>query len=277
MITGAGGQLGRQLAGLLVGTASLCAYSREQLNVADSESVHSVVWREFPDVIIHCAAYTQVDLAQSHAETAYAINAIGSRNVAAAASACGSVLVYVSTDYVFDGNKSGQYNEFDQPHPINIYGASKYEGERFVRMLINRFFIVRTSWLYSRDGNNFASRIIAAAREGKPLRAACDEVGSPTYTKDLAEFIIALIRTNRYGIYHVSNSGACSRYEFARAVLDEAGYDGVGIAPVPGISFRTPAKRPKNSAFDHLMIRLGGFAEMPHWRDAVARCWRDDS
>ena len=274
MITGAKGQLGCDLAKLLVQTDEVFVYDKQQLNVTDAEQTMAVISNVKPDTIIHCAAYTLVDKAESDPMTAFAINAVGTRNVAVAAAQCNAKLVYISSDYVFSGNKRSSYSEFDEPAPINVYGNSKLHGEQFVRMVHNKFFIVRTSWLYSRGSNNFVGKILSAVQSGKPLRVIDDEVGSPTFTEDLAAFITSLIRTNRYGIYHASNMGCCSRYAFAQEILALCGCGDVGMQPISGAEFVTAAKRPIYSVLDHQMIRLNGFPEMPEWKHALARCLR---
>ena len=272
LITGAGGQLGRALAAVMRHSDTLTLLDREQLDVTDADRVWRIITASKPDTVIHSAAYTLVDKAETDVAAAYAVNAAGTRNVAAAAAASGSALVYISTDYVFSGSKGKPYTEFDQPDPISVYGKSKLEGERFVQMLHHRFFIVRTSWLYGDGPNNFTGKIVSAARSGKPLRVVDDEIGSPTSTSDLAAFLTVLIRTNRYGIYHASNTGSCSRFEQAKAILEATGLSDIPVEPIPGNTLQTAAPRPHYSVLDSFMIRLSGFSELPHWRDALTRC-----
>lgn len=272
LVTGAGGQLGRELAKALAGIAEPVLCDRARLDVTDSAAVHRLMHEELPDAVIHAAAYTKVDQAEAEPDEAYRVNALGARNVAAAAAETGAKLAYVSTDYVFDGTLGRPYRETDRPSPLNVYGRSKWEGERFVRHLHNKTFIVRTSWLYGRGPNNFVGKILRAAREGRALRVVNDETGSPTYAADLAAFLAALVQTNLYGLYHAANGGFCSRYELARAALGEAGLADVPLEPIPSGSLSGNAPRPPFSALDSLMIRLNGLPSLPPWQDGLARC-----
>lgn len=272
LVTGAGGQLGRDLAKVLAVCAEPVLCDRAALDVTDVEVVRRTMLAEKPDAVIHAAAYTQVDRAELEPDEAFRVNAIGTRNVAAAAAEAGAKLAYVSTDYVFDGKLGRPYREFDPPSPINAYGRSKLEGERFVRHLHQRSFIVRTSWLYGRGPNNFVGKILRAAREGRTLRVVGDEIGSPTYTADLAVFLAQLVRTNLYGVYHAAGGGFCSRYEQAVEVLRLAGLAHVPVVAIDSAERSASAPRPKFSALDPTMIRLSGLAPLPDWRDGLARC-----
>lgn len=272
LVTGADGQLGRDLARVLPEFAEPILCGRSRLDVTDAEAVSRLFLAEKPDAVIHAAAYTQVDRAESEPDEAYRVNALGTRNVAAAAAEIGAKLAYVSTDYVFDGKLGRPYREFDRPAPLSVYGWSKREGERYVCWLHGRSFIVRTSWLYGRGPNNFVGKILQAAREGRALKVVRDEIGSPTYTEDLAVFLAGLIRTNLYGIYHAANSGSCSRHELARAALQLAGLGDVPLLAIDSGQLKTSARRPGYSALDSMMIRLNGLQPLPDWRDALARC-----
>ncbi len=272
LITGGAGQLGTELAQLLRRTDEVHAYDRAALNVQDEEQVYAAIRTLQPDVIIHCAAYTQVDQAETDRDRAFAVNAVGARNIAAAAARHGAKLAYISTDYVFNGDKGEPYHEFDRPEPTTVYGLSKLHGERFVRDLHSEFYIVRTSWLYGRGANNFIGKIVQAARSGQALKVVVDEIGSPTYTGDLADFLSALIRTTRYGVYHASNAGYCSRYELAAAALKVLDIADVHVQPISAMDLSRPARRPRNSAMDHMMIRLNGLPDLPAWQDGLSRC-----
>lgn len=276
LITGAGGQLGRDLVRVLSDTDTVMPYDRAGLDVTDAGAVWRVFLREKPDAVIHAAAYTAVDRAESEPDEAFRVNALGARNVAAAAAEIGAKLVYVSTDYVFDGRLGRPYHEFDRPAPLGVYGRSKREGEKLVRFVHTKSFIVRTSWLYGRGPRNFIGKILQAAREGRPLRVVRDEIGSPTYTADLADFLSRLIRTPLYGVYHAANTGSCSRFELARAALLLAGMDDVPITPVSSVHLQNAAPRPGYSVLDGRMIRLNGLAPLPNWQDALARCLAAD-
>jgi len=245
------------------------ALGREELDVTHEQQVMDVVQSIGPDVLIHTAAYTQVDQAEMDADAAFRVNADGTRNVANAAQSVNAKLVYVSTDYVFDGRGKEPYNEFATPNPLSVYGKSKLEGERFVRKFSSRFFIIRTSWVYGLHGNNFVKTMLRLANERDELTVVHDQVGSPTYTVDLACFLAELVNTERYGVYHASNTGQCSWYEFAKAIFEEAGREEITVRPVTSQQYQRPAPRPAYSVLDHLAIRRCGMKELRHWREAL--------
>ncbi|MCR8629700.1 dTDP-4-dehydrorhamnose reductase [Paenibacillus radicis (ex Xue et al. 2023)] len=269
LITGAGGQLGRDLIRVLSKKHKLIAKTRKELDITNEQSVREAVLKCRPDVIVHAAAYTQVDLAESRMEEAYMVNSFGSRNIALMANEMGAKLVYVSTDYVFDGTKGAAYNELDRTNPISVYGHSKLHGEKFVQLICDKYFIVRTSWLYGKYGSNFVTKVLANAQQHSELSMVADQFGSPTYTYDLARFIEQVIESERYGIYHASNRGMCSRYEFAEEILRIAGHSAVRLNPVTADSFPLPAARPVRSDFDDKAIRYNGFPRLRMWRDAL--------
>lgn len=270
LVTGAKGQLGTDLVSLLKEKQyEVFGYSREQLDIINFEQVEKEIETIRPDIIIHSAAHTKVDLAESEPDQAYLINGYGTRNVAVCAEKVGAKLIYVSTDYVYDGTATEPVNEFTPTNPLGVYGKSKLAGEQFVRELHSKFFIVRTSWVYGHHGNNFVKTMVKLATSGKSLKVVHDQVGCPTFTVDLANTIIDLMVTEKYGTYHVSNSGHCSWYEFAKAIFEEAGLQNVDIAPCTTDEFPRPAPRPAYSVFDHMALRLNGFKEMRHWREAL--------
>jgi dTDP-4-dehydrorhamnose reductase len=269
LITGAQGQLGLELMRLLSRQYHVIGLSKKDMNVAHIDEVYHAIQLHRPDTVIHAAAYTKVDQAERDWETAYQINAIGTRNVASAAEHIGAKLVCISTDYVFDGEKGSPYHEFDTPRPLSVYGRSKLEGERLVQSLHSRYFIVRTSWLYGKYGNNFVSTIIELAEKGGALSVTKNEWGTPTYTLDLADWLGQIITTEQYGIYHASNAGSCSRYEFATSILRLSGYRNQ-VKPVDRSTFRAAAARPKNSSLDHLGIRLNGLPHIRSWKEALS-------
>jgi dTDP-4-dehydrorhamnose reductase len=273
LITGSNGQLGTDLAQVMKQQLhETYALNKDQLNICHAEMVIAKVREISPDIIIHAAAFTKVDEAEEKPRTAFLTNSIGAQNMAMAAADCSAKLVYISTDYVFDGQKGKPYSEADRPHPINVYGISKYIGELLVQSIHNQVFVVRTSWLYGgKRGNNFVSRILQAAQCNKRIEVVVDEVGCPTYTADLAIFIHQLMNTEHYGMYHATNQGVISRYDFAVAIVEQAGIDGVTVYPITSDQYRLPALRPKYSALDHQAIRLQGFIDLPPWRDALIR------
>lgn len=269
LVTGANGQLGTQIVNLLkTKLYNVVGFNKEELDIANFEKVNKVVKQINPSVIIHCAAYTKVDLAESEPDHAFLVNGIGTRNMVVASEKQGSKFVYISTDYVFDGNANEPYNEFSITSPTSVYGKSKLAGENFVKHLHSKFFIIRTSWLYGLSGNNFVKTMVQLGRERKEITVVDDQFGCPTNALDLAECIISIIQTEKYGTYHVSNSGYCSWYEFATAIFDELNMN-VNLKPCKTKDFPRPAKRPAYSVLDHMSIRLNQVGKMRHWRLAL--------
>ncbi|MFP7412682.1 dTDP-4-dehydrorhamnose reductase [Priestia filamentosa] len=277
LITGANGQLGKELVELL-STKDFDVYgcSRDDMDITNSEQVQEVINRINPEVILHCAAHTKVDVAESEPEEAYSINAYGTRNVAVAAENIGAKFVYVSTDYVFDGSGIEPYLEFSPTSPLGVYGKSKLAGEEFVKHLHSKFFIVRTSWVYGKYGNNFVKTMLKLGAEKDELSVVADQIGSPTYTVDLAQAILEMIETEKYGVYHFSNSGSCSWYEFAQAIFEEAGIV-VKVNPCTTADFPRPAQRPAYSVFSHMSLRLNGFKKPRAWRDGLVHYLNSDN
>ncbi|AJG57444.1 dTDP-4-dehydrorhamnose reductase [Bacillus cereus] len=241
IITGANGQLGKQLQEELNPEEyDIYPFDKKLLDITNISQVQQVVQEIRPHIIIHCAAYTKVDQAEKERDLTYVINAIGARNVAVASQLVGAKLVYISTDYVFQGDRPEGYDEFHNPAPINIYGASKYAGEQFVKELHNKYFIVRTSWLYGKYGNNFVKTMIRLGKEREEISVVADQIGSPTYVADLNVMINKLIHTSLYGTYHVSNTGSCSWFEFAKKIFSYANMK-VNVLPVSTEEFGAAA------------------------------------
>jgi len=222
-----------------------------------------------PDLVVHTAAYTDVDGCEKNPDKAYKVNALGTRNVCLASQDLNIPVIYISTDFVFDGNKGSPYLEFDQPHPINIYGRSKFAGEEYVKTLLNRYFIVRTSWLYGHYGRNFVETILQLASQKKELRVINDQVGSPTYTRDLSGKIKGLLLAKSYGVYHITNSGSCSWYEFAREILKLSGIKGVELKPITSEELDRPAPRPRFSVLENYCLRLSLENSLRDWKEAL--------
>ncbi|WP_135556433.1 dTDP-4-dehydrorhamnose reductase [Paenibacillus cymbidii] len=267
LITGGSGQLGTELTKRFGPSenSEVFSFSRSELDITDLHQVNSIILSIRPDVIFHTAAFTNVDSAEKEMERAFQVNAMGTRNVAVASQKVKSKLVYISTDYIFDGTVTRPYHEFDLPYPRNVYGRSKLAGEHFVQCLTNRFFIIRTSWLYGAYGDNFVKKICRSAQENKPLKVVNDQIGSPTYCYDLAEWLEILVKTEFYGVYHVSNSGACSWYEFAQVILKEINRNDLAIEAVASSVFDQIAPRPAFSVLDNLATRLNGLPTMRNW------------
>ncbi|ANS76045.1 NAD(P)-dependent oxidoreductase [Paenibacillus yonginensis] len=275
LVTGAGGQLGRDVV-LTFSAAghSVLGCDRAELDITSQEQCEEVIGRFKPDAVIHCAAYTAVDAAESDIDTAYLVNAVGTRNVTVAAEKIGAKLIYISTDYVFDGHAKQPYQEYDNTDPQSVYGKSKRAGEMMVQSLSSRYFIVRTSWVYGLYGHNFVKTMLRLAQEKQLLQVVNDQKGSPTYTVDLANFLLELSHTEKYGIYHASNSGSCTWYEFTKAILED-GAELAGLTftarlePCTTEQFPRPAPRPSNSVLEHLSIRTNGFQDLRHWREGL--------
>lgn len=222
-----------------------------------------------PAVVIHVAAYTDVDGCELDPDRAREANATGTQNVALACRDCDIPIFYLSTDFVFDGNKEAPYTESDRPNPFNTYGRSKLDGERYVGSLLDKFLIIRTSWLFGRGGKNFVDAIVDKAKREKVLKVVNDQFGSPTYTRDLAKAISKLISLLQYGIYHITNSGSCSWYEFAVRILEYSNVENVDVMPVTSDELDCPARRPKMSILDNSRyIKLTGERLRP-WEEAL--------
>ena len=250
LVTGSSGQLGYDLVRLLKEEyAQVIPCSHETLDITNFEEVKEYFDKIIPTIVIHCAAYTNVDLSESEMDYTFKVNAIGTRNVSVAAEEVGAKLVYLSTDYVFDGKSKIPYHEFMPTSPLGIYGQSKLAGEEFVTSLSTKYFIVRTSWIFGSNGNNFVQTMLNLSKEKDSLKIVHDQHGCPTYTVDLAICILNLIRTDYFGIYSVSNSGSCTWYEFARAIFEEAGVT-IQLSPVSSEEFPRLAKRPEYSVLE---------------------------
>lgn len=275
LVTGSAGQLGQDVIILLRQHGyEVMGCDRQEMDITDLEQCTNIIGGYGPDVVIHCAAHTSVDAAESDVVEAYLINTAGSRNVAVATEKSGAKLVYISTDYVFDGLASHPYHEYDNTHPKSIYGKSKRAGEVMVQSFCSKFFIVRTSWVYGKFGNNFVKTMLKLGQEKSLLQVVDDQKGSPTYTVDLAKFLLELIQTEKYGIYHASNTESCTWYEFTQAIFAEA-EDILGLKftaklePCSTDKFPRPAPRPRNSVLEHLSIRTNGFQEIRTWREGL--------
>lgn len=275
LVTGAAGQLGQDVVLLLQHQGhEVLGCDRQEMDITDLDGCTQVIGEFGPDAVIHCAAHTEVDAAESDIDAAYLINATGTRNVALASEKAGAKLVYISTDYVFDGMGEQPYHEYDNTDPKSIYGKSKRAGEVLVQSLSSKFFIVRTSWVYGKYGNNFVKTMLKFGQEKPMLQVVDDQKGSPTYTVDLARFLLVLIQTEKYGVYHASNSDYCTWFEFTQAIFAEA-EDILGLKisaklePCTTEQFPRPAPRPRNSVMEHLSIRTNGFQDIRHWREGL--------
>jgi dTDP-4-dehydrorhamnose reductase len=265
LVTGHKGQLGRALMSRL---PQAVGADLPEVDIRSPDSIRAAIDAARPDIVLHCAAMTDVDGAARDPSLAQAINVVGTENVARAASRANAALLYVSTNEVFDGTKGEPYLENDQPNPINAYGRSKLEGERRVAELCPRFYIVRTSWVTAAGGRNFIHRIQQLADEKGSLRVVVDEVASPTFVDDLAGGILRLVETGAFGVYHLTNAGHCSRYEYARKILELSGRGHVPVEPITLAEFSRPSTPPKFSPLANTAAaRLG--ITLPAWENAL--------
>lgn len=271
LVTGASGQLGYDVERELErrGIEHLGTSSRE-LDITDREAVERLMAAYRPDAAIHCAAYTKVDLAEDEPERCWAVNADGTRNMAAACRKTGAKLLYISTDYVFPGTGERSYETGDPTGPVNTYGRSKLAGELAVQSLLEKYFIVRISWVFGKNGNNFVKTMLRLAETKAELSVVCDQIGSPTYTADLAPLLCDMVQTERYGIYHATNGGTCAWSEFAKAIFELADKQ-VTVYPIPTSAYPTRAVRPLNSRMSKECLHSNGFQELPEWKNALAR------
>lgn len=251
LVTGAKGMLGTDFCSYLKhNNIAPIEWDLPEMDITDINRTIKEIIRAKPDVILHFAAYTDVDGAEINKSQAYAVNTLGTWTVVIAAKEIKTKLLYMSTDYVFDGKKESSYLESDTPNPINYYGQTKLLSEKLIRDHLKKYFIVRTSWLFGRHGKNFVSTILKLAKEKDYLEVVSDQIGSPTYTRDLCEPLYKLINTEHYGIYHLTNSGVCSRYKFACAIIKEAGLNNQ-VLPITSDKINRPAKRPACSVLQN--------------------------
>ena len=261
--------LGTELMKVFSASEALWGVDVDQLDITNAARCNEVIGALAPDVVVNAAALTAVDYCESHAEEAFRVNGEGAGNLAGAAAAVGALLVHYSTDYIFDGLKRGPYTEDDPPAPRSAYGRSKLQGEERIREKCPNHIITRTAWLFGRNGNNFIRTILAAAAEGRQLRVVDDQRGSPTYACDLAAWTALMIEGGCRGIYHVTNSGACTWYELAVRVVEWSALTGVDVTPVTTEEFPRPAPRPANSVLVNKRLAEAGLPSMRPWQDAV--------
>ena len=271
IVTGAKGQLGSDVMQRLseIGAEAIGA-DIDNLDITDEKAVDLFFKESHADGVIHCAAYTNVDLAESQKEICRKINADGTRNIAAACEKYGMKLLYLSTDYVFDGRGSEPFETDSPKAPCNFYGETKLEGETEAARLCKRLFIVRISWVFGENGKNFVKTMLRLAAERSEISVVCDQTGSPTYTKDLAVLLCEMISGCKYGVYHATNEGICSWAEFADKIM-ELSKSETKIIPIPSSQYKSAAVRPANSRLSKSSLDKNGFSRLPHWEDALQR------
>ncbi len=278
LVTGANGMLGRDLCEQLSISqhtplaTDIAMHEGSAITPLDITSASDVLrcFEELkPDVVIHAAAATNVDACERSPDMAYKVNALGTWCVAAACAKMNIHLIYISTDFVFDGKKTTPYTEFDTPNPINHYGASKLAGEKAVQQVCSRYHIVRTQWLNGAQGKSFASAMIEMAKTKSEWTVVVDQTGCPTFTLDLSRAVISLLESHMYGTYHIVNRGECSWYEFAGKVLEMAGIRGVTLHPIPASQWVSPTRRPAYSVLRRYVLELQGLDHMRSWEEAL--------
>ena len=270
LITGSKGQLGMELQKLLDEKGmNYTATDSGEMDITNKTAVDAFFQKVNPTLVFHCAAYTAVDKAEDEGKDLNEkVNAIGTKTIAEAAEAHGAVMVYISTDYVFDGNNSKEYTEIDQANPQNEYGRMKYEGEQWVQNICSKYYIIRTSWVFGEFGNNFVYTMLRLGKTHPILTVVDDQFGRPTWTRTLAAFMLHLLDTNAaYGVYHLSNDGSCSWYEFAREILKN---HNVEVKPVTSAEYPQKAYRPKHSIMDLSKAKATGF-QIPTWEEALSQ------
>ena len=266
LVTGANGQLGREVVRQGVGH-ELVLTDYDTLDITDSKAVASFMREIKPEAVVHCAAYTNVDGAEADFDGAFRVNVIGAQNVAAGCLETGAKMVYVSTDYVFNGQSEKPYREFDVTNPQSVYGVTKLQGEQLVKEILGRHYILRTAWLYG-DGNNFVRTMLRLAENNDTLRVVHDQIGTPTSTVELAKAVFKLLASDAYGTYHGTCQGQCSWYEFACEIFRQASKE-VKVIPVTTDEFPRPAKRPAHSVLDNYMLRMTVGDPMSTWQEAL--------
>ncbi len=269
-ITGGRGQLGRELTRTLSPIHEIIILDVPECDITQRREIDCIV-NYLPDLVIHAAAMTDVDGCARDPAAAYRVNALGTQNVALACQRANATMLYISTNEIFDGTKQSSYLEFDEPHAINPYGASKLAGERYVQMLLDRFYIVRTAWMFSPGGMNFPKKIIEAAQGAtgqSPLQVVDDEIGNPTYAPDLAVAIAQLIETKHYGLYHLTNEGAVSRHDFAERIFQLAGLQ-VPLTRAKLSDYKRDSMPPRNGTLENFAAATVLGIKLRHWQQAL--------
>lgn len=272
LVTGGNGQLAQCIKDVahLAADLHIIYTDYEDLDITDLNAVKTFFKNNLVDYCINCAAYTAVDKAESNPEMAHTVNTIGVENLARVCNSFKSTLIHISTDFVFDGVKSSMYTEQDAVNPESVYGKTKRDGEILIEHHLAAYFILRTSWLYSEHGNNFMKTMIKLSQEKEQLQVVVDQVGTPTYATDLAAVILQIVssKTKQYGLYHYSNEGVASWYDFAKAIFEEI-QSGIKLVPIKSVAYPTPAKRPAFSVLDKSKIKNILQIDIPYWRDSL--------
>lgn len=271
LVTGVKGQLGYDIVrACREANLEAIGVDIDEMDITDYDQVAQVINQSQVNGVIHCGAYTAVDKAETEIEACSLVNVQGTRNIARVCRELNLKMMYFSTDYVFDGQGDRPWQVDDKPSPINVYGQSKYQGEQAVQELLKQYFIIRISWVFGINGNNFVKTMLRLGQEKGELNVVDDQFGAPTYTRDLAQLAVAMIKSDQYGIYHATNEGDISWYEFAKEIFNQAQLN-VKVNPVSSAEFVSAAKRPANSKMDKSQLDKAGFGRLPSWQDALKR------
>ncbi len=271
LVTGVKGQLGYDVVNELQKRGmEAVGVDIEEMDITDAAGVHKVITKAAPDAVIHCAAYTAVDAAEDNIELCRRVNADGTANVARACKELDIKMIYISTDYVFDGQGERPWEPDDERHPLNVYGQTKYEGELAVQKALEKYFIVRIAWVFGVNGKNFVKTMLRLSENNSRITVVNDQFGSPTYTYDLARLLVDMVLTDKYGIYHATNEGICTWYDFACEIFRQAGIE-MEVVPVSAAEYKAKAKRPENSRMNKDKLVQNGFERLPSWQDALKR------
>ena len=288
MVAGANGQLGSELQRQLkqgkcaignlpksIANAQILCFDIDTLSITDKEALEKFIDEHKPDVVINCSAYTNVDACEENMQTAFEVNAIGARNLAIACDKVGAKLIHISTDYVFEGEKTAvPYSEYDPTAPASVYGKTKWAGEEYIKTFCKKHFIVRTAWLYGFAGNNFVKTILRIAAERDEIKVVDDQIGNPTNAEDLAYHLLLLADTEEYGTYHCTGEGVCSWYDFAKEIV-RLGKLNTKVIPCTTEEFPRPAKRPAFSALENRMLTYTIGNHMRPWQEAIAEFFKE--
>ncbi|HIV33708.1 MAG TPA: dTDP-4-dehydrorhamnose reductase [Candidatus Blautia intestinigallinarum] len=271
LVTGAKGQLGYDVMNELAkrGYEGI-GVDVQEMDITDAQAVDRVITESGADKVIHCAAYTAVDAAEDNVDLCRKVNAQGTENIAKVCKKLDIPMLYLSTDYVFDGEGTRPWEPDDKRDPLNVYGQTKYEGELAIEENLDKYFIVRIAWVFGVNGKNFIKTMLKLAENHDTITVVNDQVGSPTYTYDLSRLLVDMIETDKYGRYHATNEGLCTWYEFAVEIFRQAGIS-VNVVPVTSEEFQAKAKRPHNSRLNKDKLDEMGFKRLPSWQDALSR------
>lgn len=271
LVTGAKGQLGYDVMNELAkrGYEGI-GVDVQEMDITDAQAVDRVITESGADKVIHCAAYTAVDAAEDNVDLCRRVNAQGTENIAKVCKKLDIPMLYLSTDYVFDGEGTRPWEPDDKRDPLNVYGQTKYEGELAIEENLDKYFIVRIAWVFGVNGKNFIKTMLKLAENHDTITVVNDQVGSPTYTYDLSRLLVDMIETDKYGRYHATNEGLCTWYEFAVEIFRQAGIS-VNVVPVTSEEFQAKAKRPHNSRLNKDKLDEMGFKRLPSWQDALSR------